>query len=209
MLALAPAALAPVALAPAALVLTTLAPTAALSTLCTNSGYAIATRRTVLAAVLSVPPLIGSSCASAADESTCLENIEVHVRAAECQPSGLGIIEVVKGTGLQPQAGETVAVHYNGWLDGFGDSEKLFDSTYDRRSPLTFAVGTGTVTKGFDEAVLSMKVGGKRRIIVPPELGYGENTKDPTSTPGDSTLYFDVELVKVLREDDVTVRAGG
>ena len=77
-----------------------------------------------------------------------------------------------------------------------GESEKLFDSSYDRRAPLTFAVGTGKVIKGWDEAVLSMKVGGKRRIIVPPELGYGANPKGPI--PGGSTLYFDVELLKVL-----------
>ena len=96
-----------------------------------------------------------------------------------------------------------VAVHYTGWLDGFGesrlgegDSEKLFDSSYDRRAPLTFEVGTGKVIKGWDEAVLGMKVGGKRRIVVPPELGYGDKPKGPI--PGGSTLYFDVELLKVL-----------
>jgi len=149
-------------------------------------------------------PLIGSRLPSAsADESTCLENVEARRSAAKCQASGLGIIEVVEGKGLQPQAGQTVAVHYTGWLDGFGESrlgdgesEKLFDSSYDRRAPLTFAVGTGKVIKGWDEAVLSMKVGGKRRIIVPPELGYGANPKGPI--PGGSTLYFDVELLKVL-----------
>ena len=203
-----------------------LAPTA-LSGARANSAVGTATRRAVLSTVLSVP-LIGSRPPSAsADVSTCLENTEVHLRAAKCQASGLGIIEVVEGTGLQPQAGQTVcfpatpcplaalamcephvcvcqvAVHYTGWLDGFGESrlgdgesEKLFDSSYDRRAPLTFAVGTGKVIKGWDEAVLSMKVGGKRRIIVPPELGYGTNPKGPI--PGGSTLYFDVELLKVL-----------
>jgi len=172
-----------------------------------------ATRRTILvaSAFLSVPLLVGSTCTAvpsmianaAADESVCLNNIEVHKRAAQCQASGLGIIDVEKGTGLQPQVGQTVAVHYTGWLDGFGESrlgegesEKLFDSSYDRRAPLTFEIGTGTVIKGWDEAVLSMKVGGKRRIIVPPELGYGDKPKGPI--PGGSTLYFDVELLKVL-----------
>ena len=163
-----------------------------------------ATRRTVIASVLSVPITIGSMVPSAsADMSACLDNVEVHKCAAECMESGLGIIDVQKGTGLQPQAGQTVAVHYTGWLDGFGESrlgvgesEKLFDSSYDRRAPLTFEVGTGKVIKGWDEAVLSMKVGGKRRIVVPPELGYGDKPKGPI--PAGSTLYFDVELLKVL-----------
>ena len=171
------------------------------------------TRRTILvaSAFLPVPLLVGRRsilpsmmiASAAADESVCLNNIEVHKRAAQCQASGLGIIDIEKGTGLQPQVGQTVAVHYTGWLDGFGESrlgegesEKLFDSSYDRRTPLTFAIGTGTVIKGWDEAVLSMKVGGKRRIIVPPELGYGDKPKGPI--PGGSTLYFDVELMKVL-----------
>lgn len=179
-----------------------LAPTD-LSGISAKAGAATATRRTILASVLSVP-LIGSRVAIAsADESTCLDNIEVHKRAAQCQASGLGIIDVEKGTGLQPQAGQTVAVHYTGWLDGFGESrlgegesEKLFDSSYDKRAPLTFEIGTGKVIKGWDEAVLSMKVGGKRRIVVPPELGYGDKPKGPI--PGGSTLYFDVELLKVL-----------
>jgi len=174
-----------------------------LSNISATTGAATATRRTILASILSVP-LIGSRVSIAgADESTCLDNIEVHKRAAQCQASGLGIIDVEKGTGLQPQAGQTVAVHYTGWLDGFGESrlgegesEKLFDSSYDKRAPLTFEIGTGKVIKGWDEAVLSMKVGGKRRIVVPPELGYGDKPKGPI--PGGSTLYFDVELIKVL-----------
>ena len=63
-------------------------------------------------------------------------------------------------------------VHYNGWLDDFGDAGRKFDSSLDRERPLSFAVGTGRVIKGWDEALLTMKVGGKRRVIIPPELGY-------------------------------------
>jgi peptidylprolyl isomerase len=137
-----------------------------------------ATRRTVLASALSAP-LIGRTPSASADVSTCLSNVENHKRAADCQESGLGIIDVEKGTGLQPRAGQTVVVQYNGWLDGFGESrlgegesEKLFDSSYAREEEgFTFEVGTGKVIKGWDEAVLSMKVGGKRRIVVPPEMG--------------------------------------
>jgi len=111
-------------------------------------------------------------------------------------PSGLKYIEVKEGTGLVPLAGQTVKVHYTGWLDGF-ESEKKFDSSYDRRKPLTFAVGTGRVIKGWDEALLSMAVGGKRRLIIPPELGYGSRGAGGI-IPGGATLYFDVELLQVL-----------
>ncbi|KAL1500545.1 hypothetical protein AB1Y20_013200 [Prymnesium parvum] len=110
--------------------------------------------------------------------------------------SGLKYIEVKEGTGLQPKAGQTVSVHYTGWLDDF-DSEKKFDSSYDRRKPLQFAVGTGRVIKGWDEGLLGMKVGGKRRLIIPSELGYGTKGAGGIIPPG-ATLYFDVELLAVL-----------
>ncbi len=124
--------------------------------------------------------------------------------AATKLPSGLQVIDVEEGAGATPQAGQNVSVHYTGWLDGFGesrlgdgDSVKKFDSSYDRRKPLTFAVGTGRVIKGWDEALLSMKVGGKRRVIIPPELGYGERGAGGIIPPG-ATLYFDMELLSIL-----------
>ena len=86
-------------------------------------------------------------------------------------------------------------VHYTGWLDGF-DSSKKFDSSYDRRKPLSFAVGTGRVIKGWDEALLAMPVGSKRRVVIPSTLGYGARGAGGIIPP-DATLYFDVELLAI------------
>ena len=116
--------------------------------------------------------------------------------AAEFQKTGSGLqyLDLKEGTGATPEPGQTVQVHYNGWLDGF-DSPKKFDSSYDRNRPVSFAVGTGKVIKGWDEALLTMKVGGKRRVIIPPELGYGSKGIGPI--PGGATLYFEMNLMAV------------
>ena len=105
--------------------------------------------------------------------------------------SGLVYEDIVVGSGARPISGQTVSVMYTGWLDDF-DSEKIFDSSYERRRPITFAVGTGRVIKGWDEALLSMQVGGKRRVIIPPALGYG--SKGAGYIPPDTTIYFEMEL---------------
>ena len=108
-------------------------------------------------------------------------------------PSAIEMEIIRAGDGkYYPKKGETVAVHYTMSL---ADGTEV-DNTYKRRSPFRFKVESGQVVKGWDEAVLGMKVGGKRRIVVPPELGYGDKPKGPI--PGGSTLYFDVELLKVL-----------
>lgn len=87
--------------------------------------------------------------------------------------SGLQYIDLVEGTGASPVPGDTVRVHYTGWLEGF-NSDKKFDSSYDRRSPLVFKVGVRQVISGWDEALLTnLKVGGKRNVIIPSQLGYG------------------------------------
>ena len=117
--------------------------------------------------------------------------------------SGLQYIEIDEGTGAKPLAGQMISAHYTGWLDGFGDgflpgdSDKKFDSSFDRRKPLSFKVGTGRVIKGWDEALLDMKVGAKRRLIIPSELGYGEKGAGGI-IPGGATLYFDVQLLNIL-----------
>jgi len=107
-------------------------------------------------------------------------------------PSGLKIHVVQEGTGPSPQPGQTVKVDYTGWLT----NGTRFDSSLDRAEPIVFAVGTGLVIKGWDEALLGMKVGGKEQIVVPPDLAYGEKGRPPVIPPT-ATLIFDVELVGV------------
>ena len=106
--------------------------------------------------------------------------------------SGLGIIDIESGTGETPEAGQTLAVHYTGWLS---DGTK-FDSSLDRGTPFELALGAGQVIAGWDEGLATMKVGGKRRLIIPPELGYGEGGSPPTIPPN-AELTFDIELLEI------------
>ena len=107
-------------------------------------------------------------------------------------PSGLRYVDLVEGTGPSPRPGQATTVHYTGTLE---DGAK-FDSSRDKGQPYTFSIGRGAVIKGWDEGVATMKVGGRRKLIVPPVLGYGEQGRPPT-IPGGSTLVFDVELLDV------------
>lgn len=106
--------------------------------------------------------------------------------------SGLKYTDLVVGTGATPQRGQTVTVHYTGTLA----SGKKFDSSYDRGTPADFRIGVGAVIKGWDEGLISMKVGGKRKLVIPSNLGYGPQGRPP-DIPGNSTLIFDVELLGV------------
>lgn len=105
--------------------------------------------------------------------------------------SGLKYEDLVEGTGESPRAGQMVVVHYTGTLE----NGKKFDSSLDRGRPFEFAIGQGRVIKGWDEGVMSMKVGGKRRLIIPPSLGYGN--RDLGVIPPNSTLIFEVELLEL------------
>ena len=106
--------------------------------------------------------------------------------------TGLEYVEITEGTGPRPRTGDTVSVHYTGWLK----SGQKFDSSHDRGQPLAFPIGKGRVIKGWDEGVGSMKMGGKRKLIIPAHLGYGEQGAGRTIPPG-ATLIFEVELVGV------------
>ena len=109
-------------------------------------------------------------------------------------PSGLQYWDVVVGTGAAATAGSQVSVHYTGWLP----SGEKFDSSVDRGQPFSFPLGAGQVIKGWDEGVAGMKVGGKRQLRIPPELGYGARGAGGVIPPN-ATLIFDVELLAVSK----------
>ena len=109
--------------------------------------------------------------------------------------SGLQIIDTTPGTGASP-AGKTAVVHYTGWIYQNGQKGAKFDSSVDRGQPFEFPVGQGRVIKGWDEGVATMKVGGKRTLIIPPEMGYGARGAGG-AIPPNATLMFDVELLGV------------
>ena len=111
-------------------------------------------------------------------------------------PSGLQIIDTKVGTGASPKAGQTCVMHYTGWLYENGAKGKKFDSSVDRGEPFEFPIGRGQVIAGWDEGVASMKVGGKRTLIIPPALGYGARGAG-SAIPPNATLIFDVELLDV------------
>ena len=111
-------------------------------------------------------------------------------------PSGLKITDTQAGTGATPKTGQTCVMHYTGWLYQDGKKGAKFDSSVDRGQPFEFPIGTGRVIKGWDEGVASMKVGGKRTLIIPPELGYGARGAGGVIPPN-ATLMFDVELLAV------------
>jgi peptidylprolyl isomerase len=107
-------------------------------------------------------------------------------------PSGLKYVEIKEGDGANPSPGQLVIVHYTGWLlDG-----TKFDSSVDRGDPFRFPIGMGRVIRGWDEGVMTMKIGGKRKLIIPAELGYGARGAGNVIPPN-STLVFEVELLGV------------
>lgn len=111
-------------------------------------------------------------------------------------PSGLKIEDTKVGEGASPATGQTCVMHYTGWLYENGQKGRKFDSSLDRGEPFEFPIGTGRVIKGWDEGVATMKVGGKRTLIIPPELGYGARGAGGVIPPN-ATLIFDVELLDI------------
>jgi peptidylprolyl isomerase len=111
-------------------------------------------------------------------------------------PSGLQIIDTKAGTGASPKTGQICVMHYTGWLYENGAKGAKFDSSVDRGQPFEFPIGTHRVIAGWDEGVATMKVGGKRTLIIPPELGYGARGAGGVIPPN-ATLMFDVELLDV------------
>jgi FKBP-type peptidyl-prolyl cis-trans isomerase len=148
-----------------------------------------------LALVLLAGPL---ACGGAADRDKNAESagfsaaLEVDTTALTKTPSGLRYQDVKQGDGTEATADRTVSVHYTGWLP---NGEK-FDSSRDRNEPFSFTLGAGQVIAGWDEGVAGMKVGGRRKLVIPADLGYGTAGAPPAIPPG-ATLVFDVELLDV------------
>jgi len=120
-------------------------------------------------------------------------------REAVMAEGGLQLIDLAEGTGAEAGKGNTVVVHYTGWLfDPAADDNRgsKFDSSLDRGEPFEFPLGAGRVIRGWDEGFAGMRVGGKRRLVIPPEMGYGARGVPPVIPP-DSTLMFEVELLEV------------
>ena len=122
--------------------------------------------------------------------------LDVELEEMERRPTGLYVQDVVTGEGARADSGDIVVVHYTGWLP----QGREFDSSRGDE-PFEVAIGYGRVIQGWDQGIVGMKVGGQRRLVIPPALGYGERGSGPI--PGNSTLVFDVELL------DVVDRTGG
>jgi FKBP-type peptidyl-prolyl cis-trans isomerase len=142
--------------------------------------------RAILA--LSVVTFLAAAACSHADDAPAATQPTSRVTA-----SGLTIIEVAPGKGDVAAAGDNVSVHYTGKL---ADGTK-FDSSYDRGDPIKFVLGQHNVIAGWDEGIAGMKVGEKRKLIIPPDLGYGAAGTPGGPIPPNATLYFDVELMGV------------
>jgi peptidylprolyl isomerase len=130
--------------------------------------------------------------ASSATDLMAADNQAADNQNPVTTPSGLKYIDLIEGTGAEPQKGQTVVVHYTGTLE----NGRKFDSSRDRDQPFEFSIGAGRVIKGWDEGLSTMKVGGQRRLIIPPELGYGARGAGGVIPPN-ATLIFDVELLGI------------
>jgi len=145
------------------------------------------TRRRVVTATL----VVAAACAAPFTATTATAQ-----GAPMTTASGLQIQDSKVGAGAAPKAGQICVMHYTGWLYANGAKGAKFDSSVDRGQPFEFPIGTGRVIKGWDEGVASMKVGGKRTLIIPPDLGYGARGAGGVIPPN-ATLLFEVELLDV------------
>ncbi len=146
--------------------------------------------RTLVLMAIALPALALGACKKDAPEAAKTTTPEA--TAMTTTATGLQYEEIKIGEGAVPTAGQTVVVHYTGWLtDG-----KKFDSSVDRGQPFKFTLGQGQVIKGWDEGLSTMKVGGKRKLTIPSELGYGNRGAGGLIPPG-ATLVFEVELLGI------------
>ncbi len=127
------------------------------------------------------------------DQASNTQNTQAGVGSMDAAGMGLKITDQKVGSGAEAVAGKTVSVHYTGWLES---NKQKFDSSLDRGNPFEFGLGAGQVIKGWDMGVAGMKVGGKRQLVIPASLGYGERGAGGVIPPN-ATLVFDVELLEV------------
>ncbi|MGG6294742.1 FKBP-type peptidyl-prolyl cis-trans isomerase [Leptolyngbya sp. AN02str] len=137
----------------------------------------------------SLPTLVAQAAEPTDTEIPAMEESQQNVVTTD---SGLKYVDLVEGTGAQPQAGQTVIVHYTGTLE----DGTTFDSSRTRNQPFSFKLGVGQVIRGWDEGLSTMRVGGRRQLIIPPDLGYGARGAGGVIPPN-ATLVFDVELLRI------------
>jgi peptidylprolyl isomerase len=155
-----------------------------------RNGAVYAMRSFLRAGTLMALVFVATTIAAAAIASSAL------AQPVTTTPSGLQIIDTKPGTGPSPRTGQTCVMHYTGWLYENGTKGKKFDSSVDHGAPFEFKIGTRQVIAGWDEGVATMKVGGKRTLIIPPALGYGAQGAG-SAIPPNATLIFDVELLAI------------
>jgi FKBP-type peptidyl-prolyl cis-trans isomerase len=141
---------------------------------------------------LALLSILLSACGGDAKGGSGDSDVALDSAALTKTPSGLQYQDVVTGTGPEAKPGQMAVVHYTGWLT---DGTK-FDSSRDRGEPFSFPIGEGQVIAGWDQGVAGMKVGGRRKLLIPPDLGYGQMGSPPVIPPA-ATLVFDVELLKL------------
>lgn len=160
-------------------------------------------KRIIVASALVTMPFLITGCGDKKEEVHSVEAKQVPVKhkdtkamAKQTTDSGLQYEVQQEGAGASPKPGQRVTVHYTGWLDDNGKPGAKFDSSVDRGQPFTFTIGIGQVIRGWDEGVLDMKPGEKRRLTIPSDLGYGARGAGG-AIPPHATLIFDVELLSV------------
>jgi len=129
--------------------------------------------------------------------AACTKKDEGQMKNEVTTPSGLKYVDIIEGSGEEAKPGDKAQVHYSGWFYTNGKRGEKFDSS-EGATPFELTIGAGQVIKGWDEGLQGMKVGGKRELIIPPELGYGQRGY-PGAIPPNAMLNFEVELVKLSK----------